>query len=278
MQNLLTERRLFSYLCPATNQTLMRRVIFIAFALLIPAMAIAWGPKGHDTVAYIAEKHLSKKALQHVTEVLNGKSMVYVANWMDNASHTDEYAYTKTWHYVNVDPEEQTYANAKKEAAGDVVVAINTIVENLKSGELSLEEERVQLMMLIHLVGDMHCPMHAGRKSDRGGNGTKVKYFGSQKKLHTVWDSEIVESAHRWSYSEWQEQIDRATPIEVHQMAYGTPNDWIEESVILANDIYESSTTGENLSYDYVAKYAPIIEQQLLKGGIRLAKLLEEIY
>ena len=61
-------------------------------------------------------------------------------------------------------------------------------------------------------------------------------------------------------------------------MAYGTPNDWIEESVILANDIYESSTTGENLSYDYVAKYAPIIEQQLLKGGIRLAKLLEEIY
>ncbi|MBR5200233.1 MAG: S1/P1 nuclease [Alistipes sp.] len=256
----------------------MRRGIFLAFALLIPTMVLAWGPKGHDTVAYIAEKHLSKKALQHVTEILNGKSMVYVANWMDNASHTDEYAYTKTWHYVNVDPEEQTYANAKKEAAGDVVVAINTIVENLKSGELSLEEERVQLMMLIHLVGDMHCPMHAGRKSDRGGNGTKVKYFGSQKKLHTVWDSEIVESAHRWSYSEWQEQIDRATPIEVHQMAYGTPNDWIEESVILANDIYESSTTGENLSYDYVAKYAPIIEQQLLKGGIRLAKLLEEIY
>ena len=71
----------------------MRKVLSIAFALLIPAMALAWGPKGHDTVAYIAEKHLSKKTLQKVTEVLEGHSLVYVANWMDNASHTDEYAY-----------------------------------------------------------------------------------------------------------------------------------------------------------------------------------------
>ncbi len=256
----------------------MRKVLSIALALLIPAMALAWGPKGHDTVAYIAEKHLSKKALKKVTAVLEGHSLVYVANWLDNASHTDEYAYTKTWHYVNVDPEEGTYANSKKDSAGDAVVAINTLVENLKSGELTPEEERVQLMMLIHIVGDMHCPMHAGRKSDRGGNGTKVKYFGSQKKLHSVWDSEIVESAHRWGYSEWQEQVDRATPKQVQAIMQGTPNDWIEETVVLANDIYENSATGANLSYDYVAQYVPIIEEQFLKGGIRLAKLLEEIY
>ena len=237
----------------------MRRGFFLAFALLIPTMVLAWGPKGHDTVAYIAEKHLSKKALQHVTEVLNGKSMVYVANWMDNASHTDEYAYTKTWHYVNVDPEEQTYANAKKEAAGDVVVAINTIVENLKSGELSLEEERVQLMMLIHLVGDMHCPMHAGHKSDRGGNLTQVTYFGKSRKLHSVWDSEIVESAHKWSYTEWQRQIDRLSRKECRAIVQGTPNSWIEECVAIADDVYRNSTTGTNLSYDYVAQYAPVV-------------------
>lgn len=241
-------------------------------------MALAWGPKGHDTVAYIAEKHLSKKALKKVTAVLEGHSLVYVANWLDNASHTDEYAYTKTWHYVNVDPEEGTYAESKKDSAGDAVVAINTLVENLKSGELTPEEERVQLMMLIHIVGDIHCPMHAGRKSDRGGNGTKVKYFGSQKKLHSVWDSEIVESAHRWGYSEWQEQVDRATPKQVQAYMQGTPNDWIEETVVLANYIYENSATGANLSYDYVAQYTPILEEQFLKGGIRLAKLIEEIY
>ena len=204
--------------------------------------------------------------------------MVYVANWMDNASHGDEYAYTKTWHYVNVDPLEVDYASSAKEAKGDVVSAVNTIVERLKSGELSEVGERAELMMLIHLIGDMHCPMHAGYKSDRGGNGTQVKYFGKSKNLHSVWDSEIVESAHRWSYSEWQDNIDRANRKEQKRLSQGTPNEWIEETVVLARDVYEYSTTGENLSYDYVAHYAPVIEQQLLKGGLRLAKILDEIY
>lgn len=256
----------------------MKRFIVLTLAMIIALNASAWGPKGHDTVAYIAEKHLSKKTLKKVQEVLDGHSLVYVANWMDNASHTNEYAYTKTWHYVNVDPEEGSYANSKKDAAGDVVTAINSIVSNLKSGELTPEEEQAQLMMLIHLVGDMHCPMHAGHKSDRGGNGTQVKYFGKQKKLHSVWDSEIVESAHKWGYTEWQYQVDRASKSEVKAIAQGTPNDWIEETVELARDVYENSPKNVNLSYDYVSLYAPVIEQQFLKGGIRLAKLLEEIY
>ena len=256
----------------------MKRFIVFCLTMATAFSAMAWGPKGHDTVAYIAEKHLSKKTLQKVLDVLDGHSLVYVANWMDNASHTDEYAYTKTWHYVNVDPEEGTYANSKKDAAGDAVTAINTIVDNLKSGELTAEEERVQLMMLIHIVGDIHCPMHAGHKKDRGGNGTQVKYFGKQKKLHSVWDSEIVESAHKWSYSEWQDQIDRATPKQQQAYMQGTPNDWIEETVALANECYESAAKAGNMSYDYVAEYAPVIEQQFLKGGIRLAKLIEEIY
>lgn len=246
--------------------------------MLVPTLASAWGQKGHDVVAYIAEKHLSKRTLKRVTEVLDGNSLVYVANWMDNASHTDEYAYTKTWHYVNVDPDEGSYNNSTKATSGDVVTAINGIVDRIKSGTLTAEQERAELMMLIHLVGDMHCPMHAGMKSDRGGNGTKVKYFGKQRNLHSVWDSEIVESAHRWSYSEWQQQVDRASRKEQKAIAQGRPNDWIEETVLLARDIYATSSTGENLSYDYVAHYAPVVEQQLLKGGIRLATILEELY
>ena len=256
----------------------MRRFLTLTLATCIAFSASAWGPKGHDVVAYIAEQNLSKRELKKVTAVLDGKSMVYVANWLDNASHTDEYAYTKTWPYVNVDASEGSYANSKLEPKGDVVVAINDIVKRLKSGELSADEERVNLMMLIHLVGDMHCPMHAGYKSDRGGNGTQIKYFGKQKKLHSVWDSEIVESAHRWSYAEWAFQIDRLPRKQELAIIQGTPNDWIEESVALAADIYANSPTNVNHSYDYVTKYAPIIEHQLLKGGLRLAALLKEIY
>ena len=256
----------------------MRYLLTLIVALSVTFNAFAWGAKGHDIVAYVAEQNISKKALKRITTVLEGKSMVYVANWMDNASHTPEYDYTKTWHYVNVEPTEQTYARSEKESKGDVVVAINTIIERIKSGELSSEEERIDLMMLIHLVGDMHCPMHAGHKSDRGGNGTKVKYFGELKKLHSVWDSEIVESAHRWSHTEWAEQIDRLAPKAKQAIAQGGPNDWIEESVALADRIYDASTVNTNLSYDYVAEFAPVVELQLLRGGLRLAAILEELY
>lgn len=256
----------------------MRRVFMVLLATSFTLSASAWGPKGHDVVASVAENHLSKRALKRIEAVLDGESMVYVANWLDNASHTPEYAYTKTWHYVNVEPSEGSYAESQREPKGDVVTAVNAIVERLKSGELTKEEERAELMMLIHLVGDMHCPMHAGHKSDRGGNGTQVTYFGKSKKLHSVWDSDIVESAHRWSYTEWQKQIDRLGRKQCRAIVQGTPNDWIEECVTLADDVYRNSATGANLSYDYVAQYAPVVELQLLKGGLRLAALLEEVY
>ena len=256
----------------------MRRLLLLLIAATMALPAVAWGPKGHDVVAYIAECHLSKRTRRHVEDTLGGKSMVSVANWMDNASHTDDYAHTKTWHYVNVDADEQSYAASRKEAKGDAVKAIDDIVARLKSGELTAEEERVELMMLIHIVGDMHCPMHAGHKSDLGGNTVKVKFFGKQQKLHSVWDSEIVESAHRWSYTEWQQQIDRLSQEEIDEICKGTVEDWFAETVAEAQKIYEEIPEGKNLSYDEVAYYAPVVERQLLKAGVRLAFLLEEIY
>lgn len=256
----------------------MKRFLLILLTSSIAINGYAWGPKGHDAIAYIAECNLKKSTKKRVEAILDNKSMVYVANWMDNASHTSEYEHTKTWHYCNVDPEEQSYAESQKAKKGDVVSAINLIVENLQSGELSKEQERIELMMLIHLVGDMHCPMHAGHKSDLGGNRVSVKFFGKKKNLHSVWDSEIVESAHKWSHTEWQRQVDRISKREKRAIRFGTPNEWIEESVVLADDIYKNSPADATLSYDYVHKYAPIVEEQFLKGGLRLAEILEQIY
>lgn len=237
----------------------------------------AWGGKGHDVVAYIAECHLTPKAARAVDKVLEGHSPVYVANWMDNASHTPEYAHTKTWHYKNIDPG-HTLETMPREPKGDLLTAIEQLTAQLKSKKLSPEEENVCLRMLIHLVGDLHCPMHAGRLSDLGGNRHDVKYFGKNSNLHTVWDSSIVESAHRWSYTEWQREIDRIDKREAERLAAGSPEAWFLETHALCCEIYESTPKGSSLSYDYVAKYAPLIEQQFLRGGLRLARLLNEIY
>ena len=76
--------------------------------------------------------------------------------------------------------------------------------------------------MLVHLVGDLHCPMHAGHKSDLGGNTVSVLYFDTPTKLHTIWDTQLVESAHKWSYTEWQRQIDRVTRKQEKELS-GSP-------------------------------------------------------
>lgn len=256
----------------------MKQIFFLFATLIISSTAYGWGQKGHDTVAYIAECNLTPEAYKKVTASLGGHSLVYFANWMDNASHTPAYAYTKTWHYVNID-EGDTYETSEKNEDGDVLVAINSIVDKLKSHTLAPEEENINLRMLIHLVGDMHAPLHCGHKSDLGGNRIYVKHFNSDKKLHSIWDSALVEAAHKWSYTEWQQQIDKFCSDELRaKYTRGTPRDWLEETFQSCADIYHNTPSGTNISYDYIAHYAPLIESRLLAGGIRLATLLNEIY
>ena len=76
-------------------------------------------------------------------------------------------------------------------------------------------------MMVIHLLGDIHQPMHIGHASDLGGNRWTVNYFGRDTNLHSVWDHSLPESAHKWSYTEWQREVDRATPQEVETILNG---------------------------------------------------------
>lgn len=91
------------------------------------------------------------------------------------------------------------------------------MVEQLKSRTLSAEDQRDYLRYLIHMVGDMHCPMHAGHRSDLGRNTVPVKWFGAPTNLHSIWDSKLVDSCRPWSYSEWTANIDRNLTKEDHR-------------------------------------------------------------
>lgn len=245
--------------------------------LFVTTECMAWGQKGHDTTCAIAEKHLTKKAKRHISKLLDGKSIVYWANWLDNASNTPEYAYSKTWHYKNVDAN-QSYDEVPPFAQGDIITALTEQIAKLKSGSLTKDEEVLALKMVIHLVGDLHQPMHLGHKTDLGGNRVQVTFFKQPTNLHTVWDTNLVESAHKWSTTEWVNQIDRTSKKERKAIGQGTLDDWAKETLALATQVYNDTPAGSTLSYNYVAKATPIIEQQLLKGGIRLAKILNEIY
>ena len=254
----------------------MRKILS---AVLLSSCMLSWGwsQKGHDVTAYIAEKHLTPAAAAAVDSLFDGKSMVYWANWLDNASHTPEYAYSSTWHYKNINDGveyEQMAVNPK----GDAITAIQSRIEILKDPNATRDDKVLALKMLVHIMGDIHQPMHVARATDRGGNNVKVKFFGRDRNLHGVWDSDLVESAHKWSYSEWQDQIDRLSPEEQASVVEGSLDDWAKETLAITRQIYKDIPAGYNLSYNDVAKYAPIIETQLERAGLRLAYVLNSIF
>jgi hypothetical protein len=255
-----------------------RNIISSSLICFSALSAFAWGQKGHDTTVFIAENHLTPITKAIVEELLDGKSMVYYANWLDNASHTPEYAYSKTWHYKNID-HGIDYDKAPLLESGDIVRAINEQVKVLQNENAPREERQLALKMVIHLLGDIHQPMHIGHASDLGGNRWNVKYFGRDNNLHSVWDSSLPESAHKWSYTEWQQQIDRVSEAEENEILKdGNPYKWGEETYNICKQVYANTPEGSKISYDYIAEWTPVIEQQFLKGGLRLADLLNSIY
>lgn len=254
-----------------------RTLLSCTFSMIALA-GFAWGQKGHDVTVYIAEKNLTPTTLAKITELLDGKSMVYWANWLDNASHTPQYAYTKTWHYKNID-HGVNYWEAPLHPDGDIIRAIYEQVSVLQDPEASKSDQQLALKILEHLMGDIHQPMHMGHASDLGGNRWNVKYFGRDANLHSTWDSSVPESAHKWTYTEWNEQINRATPEQKAQiLADGTPDKWGEETFEICKQVYAKTPEGTKISYDYVSDWAPVVENQFLKGGLRLADLLNSIY
>lgn len=203
--------------------------------------------------------------------------MVYWSNWMDQASNTPEHAYSKTWHYKNVDAG-QTFANAPLNEKGDIVRALNSRIAILGDTCAPDAERALALKMTVHLVGDIHQPMHMGHAADRGGNGWKISFFGSPTNLHSIWDGKLVEAAHKWSHTEWSRELGNpSAELETEILSLETPAQWGEETYSLAEQIYEETPIGSDTGYAYIAEWTPVIELQFLRGGVRLAALLNRL-
>lgn len=252
-------------------------LIALHLCLLMSTTAFGWGSKGHDIVTAIAQQNIDKKAAKKVAELLDNHTMVYYSSWMDEIRSMDEYKFTSTWHYANVD-EGFTYETMEKEAKGDVVTATDDLIAKLKAGDLTDSLETFYFKMLIHTIADMHCPMHAGRRTDIGGNRYPVEFFRQQTSLHSLWDSKLIESTHSWSYTEWAENLDILSKEQKKQLVEGTPLSWFKESVEAAALIYERTEENAKLSYNYITEFRPLLESQLYKGGLRLAQVVNEIY
>ena len=255
----------------------MKRFFFSNLMMAVTLVALAWGQKGHDVTAAVANNHLTPATRQAVEQLLDNKSIIYWSNWLDNASHTPEYAYTKTWHYKNVD-EGVRYEEAPANPAGDAVTALKQQIEILSDPASKDADKALALKIMIHVMGDLHMPLHMGHATDLGGNRIKIKYIGRDVNLHSAWDSTLPENAHKWSYTEWREQIDRVTPEEIESICSGSIDDWAKETVAIASQVYRYFERDPNLSYDQTAYWAPTVELQFLRGGLRLASVLNSLF
>lgn len=238
--------------------------------------AVAYEKTGHRVVAELAERHLSEAARSSIKEILGNISLAAVANWADEmkSSPDDYWRNANVYHYLNV-PAGQTFENTERNPAGDVLSAYEEFMATLKSSEATRAEKQHALKFLVHIVGDMHQPMHFGHASDHGGNRVKVMWFEDVTDLHSVWDIFLVDKE-KLSFTEWSNFLDKATAEEIIAYQKAKPIEWVHEGLVLRDIVYDVGD--RNFSWGYVYKYRPVIRQQLLKGGMRLAGVLNAAF
>ncbi len=254
-----------------------KNVFFVAILLISATeLAFGWGQTGHRVVGEVAQHHLSKKAEKALVQIFGkNQSLAEVSNWMDNIKSDSNYRHTYDWHWVTI-PDGMKYEDTEKNPKGDLIATVERCVLVLKSDTALLISKQEALKMLVHLIGDLHQPLHVGNGTDRGGNSKKVKWFSSSYNLHKVWDSGMIDRKD-WSYTELTKVVNDATLTQIDQWKQGDVRDWAHEAMTYRTQVYNTFKK-ESLSYNYMYYNWDLVEQQLVKGGVRLAALLNSIY
>lgn len=235
---------------------------------------MAWGQTGHRAIAQVAMNHLDKKAKKELFKIMGHESLVEASTWMDDIKSDSSWDFARTWHYVTI-PDGETYQTAAKEERGDAVEAIERMKQIIKDESKSRKERRDAVAMLVHLVGDIHQPLHVGNGTDKGGNDVKIKWFYDRSNLHRIWDSEMIDSK-QFSYSELAKLVDHPHEVELDNIDNTDINIWIKEAMDLRPQVYDL-TNEEYLSYEYMYKNWDTVKERIEKAGRRLAAVLNEV-
>lgn len=237
--------------------------------------AFPWGKTGHRVVGLVAERHLTKKARKNIEKILQEETMAEVSNFMDFIRSDESYDHMGAWHYATI-PDGMTYEDVGTPEAGDVIFTINRLISELKTKNFTDRDEAFALKCLIHLIGDIHQPLHVGNGEDKGGNDAKVEYFWQSSNLHRVWDSGIIDGQDL-SYTEYTNWIDEASEREIEKWQKESVLTWAYESMAYRAQVYDLPES-KKINYEYDYKNLDLVNQRLLQAGIRLAGILNKIY
>jgi len=280
---------------------LRRHSFFLFFILFLFTQSplLAWGAVGHKTIAFIAQDRLTPEAWTEVHRLLGpSRDLVSVCTWADMIAHTR--SETAPWHYIQVNVREEQNSYDLSDICRDhqcVVDQIERDEEILKDRWAPPSAKREALKFLVHFVGDVHQPLHCAEDNDRGGNEKWFRYYGSQKNpnrytwvnLHSFWDN-LLEPHAKENPRKLAAQLEQnLTEDQVNAWQGGTPKDWAYESFRIARDniyselpagpLLEKNRWGQDLPDDYYTdQMRKIVYERLLKAGLRLAYLLNQIF
>ncbi len=284
---------------------LIRRLALILALAAPAAQACAWGTEGHRMVGDIATRFLTPQAAQRVRTLLaydrladgspSGRTTLgEVANWSDEIKDYSWGRRAGSWHFDDVPvcgaPDAERYCKGGNCASAQ----IERHIEILRSPRATRRQRNEALKWVVHLVGDIHQPLHAANRHDRGGNLVQVAFFGERDNppygtinLHTIWDVHMVQ---RLVAEKGGEAVIVSAPIgepERRAMEGGDVAAWIAEGTLIARTSVYSVLPGHfscggkvhevlEIGQPYYAMAAPIVEAQIRKAGVRLARILNE--
>ena len=254
------------------------KTFWIASVVLVSILpSFGWGQTGHRVVGEIATAQLKPCTEKKIAAILQGESLAMCSTWMDEVKSDKAYDHWDPWHYCTIG-DHQSYAEAGTPSQGDILMKLDEITRELETKKFKHGGEANAIKILVHLLGDLHQPLHVGRGDDKGGNDFKIKYFGKSSNLHRVWDSDLIDGT-QLSYTEYSQHLLRTTTQDrVKQHQSGSYLDWANESKALRMAGIYPPADLENLSYSYGYENYSRLEERLVQAGVRLAMVLNRIY
>jgi hypothetical protein len=258
-------------------------VLSLVGVLVVAPDAFGWGKIAHRVISIVAERRLSPNAAVAVRELLEpGESLADASLWADE--HRREIRGSAGWHYINVPIDESHYSARYCPDSGCVVSKTLEMRSILANPSAPLDERRQALRFFVHLLEDLHQPVHVGDRGDRGGNDLQVRFFESGTNLHRLWDEGLIEH-HSEDEAAWVREIEPMTvPGQHRRWCEGTVEDYATESLLAARNAYlvpGSSTfiqPGELLGGAYFEAARPVVVKRLAQAALRLSCALNDVF
>jgi len=248
----------------------MKKLLFAVF-LSLPLFANAWGPQGHQMVATLAYRLLDRPTREKLMNYMGPTTLAQMATWMDDVNGKRHYEHMKDWHHIYI----QKGFSWRPSKNPDIINALSLVTNELKYAKATdTEQIKTDLMVLVHLMGDVAEPLNCGYPHDKGGRDVKAFVDGREYNLYSLWEEGIIREA-PVSIGDCSAYYNTISPYEITLILKGNYIDWMNESRALLPRVYDIGDG--KITPEYISASKKIIVTQLVNAAIRLADTLQTL-